>query len=138
MCAVCVCVCVCVDVVYEGMRSMCALRKVLANSTAAFILTHGSIPSDLSIQKMNNPLFVFFSPPVVSLFLSLSLTPPLLHLSLSLSLPLFQFSLSHNFFQSCCLTLPSSLKLCRGHNLELQPSSWNAINPDIPISVRLK
>lgn len=50
-------------------------------------------------------------------------------------LSLFQFSLSHNFFQSRCLTLPSSLKLCWGHNLELQPSSRNTINPDIPISV---
>lgn len=67
------CVCVSVDVVYEGMRSMCALKKVLANSTAAFILTHGSIPSDLSIQKMNNPLFVFFFLPPWFLSLTLSL-----------------------------------------------------------------
>lgn len=56
-------------------------------------------------------------------------TPSLTFLPLSL----FQFSLSHNFFQSCRLTLPSSLKLCWGPNLELQPSSRNAINPDIPI-----
>lgn len=51
----------------------------------------------------------------------------------SLPLLLFQFSLSHNFFQSRCPTLPSSLKLCWGPNLELQPSSRNVINPNIPI-----
>lgn len=56
---------------------VCA-KKAFAKSTAAFILTHGSISSDLSIQKMN-PLFLF--PPWF-----LSLTPPLLHLSLSLYL----------------------------------------------------
>lgn len=61
---------------------VCA-KKVLAKSTAAFILTHGSIPSDLSIQKMNNPLFVFL--PVVSFSDTTPLSP----------LPLFN---SRSFF----------------------------------------
>lgn len=67
MCAGCVtshvyCVCV---VVGGSEKHVCAhvlvrSRRVLAKSAAAFILMHGSIPSDLSIQKMNNPLSFFF------------------------------------------------------------------------------
>lgn len=48
---------------------VCA-KKVLAKSTAAFIVTHGSIPSDLSIQRMKNPLFFTLIP--LRCYLSLS------------------------------------------------------------------
>lgn len=54
---ICACVCVCA-------------KKVLAKSTAAFTVTHGSIPSDLSIQKMKNPLFFTLIP--LRCYLSLS------------------------------------------------------------------
>jgi len=104
---------------------LCVPRKSKAKRTAAFILTHRSIRP---IQKMKKTFFLSF-PPLVSF----SNTTPASRFSLSLS----QFSLSHNFFQSCHLTPPpplQTLKLYQGPNL-LQPSSWNAINPSIPISV---
>ena len=117
---VCVLCCVRGDEEHVCGRVPVCARGVLAKSAAAFILTHGSIPSDLSIQKMNNPLLAFF----FSFACGVSFwNHPLPFTSLSL----FQFSfflklpLSHNFFQSHCLTLPSSFKLCRGHNLDPSP-----------------
>lgn len=71
MCAVSVCI------LHDGIGRISVLvcvcaKKVLAKSTAAFIVTHGSIPSDLSIQKMKNPLFFTLIPLRCFLCLSFS------------------------------------------------------------------
>lgn len=75
-----------VCILHDGIGRMSVLvcvcaKKVLAKSTAAFIVTHGSIPSDLSIQKMKNPLFFY------------SDTTPLLPLSFFQFSPLFFYSI---------------------------------------------
>lgn len=117
-------VCVCVHLCCERMGSMCVPNPLPKAQPPSFWRMVPFHLIYLSIQKINNPLFLF-SPCGLFHWRHPSFT----------FLSLFQFSLSHNFFQSCSPTLPSSLKLCRGHNLELQPASRNAINPHIPISV---
>lgn len=108
VCSVCVCESTCILCVWGDEEHVCA-KKVLAKSTAAFI-SDAWFHSIWSIYPENEqPTSFFFSPRGFFLWHHRSFT----------FLSLFQFSLSHNFFQSCCLTLPSSLKLCRGHNLEL-------------------
>lgn len=121
MCAGCVYNCTCV--LCRGMRNMCALMCLCAPRKS---LPKAQLPSFwrmvpfhlIYLSRKWTTHFSFFFPWC------------LWHHPSFTSLPLFQFallffhsprSLSHNFFQSCCLTLPSSLKLCRGHNLEPQP-----------------
>lgn len=120
----CVSVCVC-----ERMRSMCALMCLHAPKSlpkAQLPSSWRMVPFHLIYLSRKWTIHFFFSS---SRGLLLWRHPSFTFLSL------FHFSLSHNFFQPRCLTLPSSLKLCWGHNLELRHSSRNAINPGIPISV---
>lgn len=57
---------------------------------------------------------------------------------LHLSLSLFHISLSHNFFQSCRLTLPSSLKLCRDTTWSSCPPLGMPLIPTFPSPAKVR